>query len=97
VAAAGSAFSKIPALGLRIKTEIKGFPGSRTQTAAAAGPSCPFLPALGSRPETEFIGFAGNRARTANGGCCQPAGVRFPVRLHKKGCFATAEQPFFST
>ena len=31
-APAGPEFSKCPASGLRIKTEIKGFPGSRTQT-----------------------------------------------------------------
>ncbi|MEF2738585.1 MAG: hypothetical protein U0O18_03195, partial [Clostridia bacterium] len=64
VAATGLFFSKIPALGLRIKTEINGFPGNHTQTVPAAGPAFPFLPARGSRPETEINGFAGRRART---------------------------------
>ena len=45
--AAGSEFSKCPALGLRIKTEIKGFPGSRTQTVAATGLVFSKIPALG--------------------------------------------------
>ena len=62
--AAGSEFSKCPALGLRIKTEIKGFPGSRTQTVAATGLVFSKIPALGLRIKTEINGFPGNHTQT---------------------------------
>ena len=70
--AAGSEFSKCPALGLRIKTEIKGFPGSRTQTAAPAGSAFSKIPALGLRIKTEIKGFPGSRTQTV-----VPAGPEF--------------------
>ena len=61
---AGLEFSKCPASGLRIKTEIKGFPRSRTQTVAAAGPKFSKCPASGLRIKTEIKGFPRNRTQT---------------------------------
>ena len=61
---AGPEFSKCPALGLRIKMEFKGFPGSRTQTVAPAGLVFSKIPALGLRIKTEINGFPGNHTQT---------------------------------
>lgn len=50
--------------GLRIKTENKGFAGSRAQTAPALQREKKKTPASGLRIKTENKGFAGNRAQT---------------------------------
>ena len=52
------------ASGLRIKTENKGFAGSRAQTAPAQQRGKRKLSALGLRIKTENKGFAGSRAQT---------------------------------
>ena len=51
--------------GLRIKTENKGFAGSRAQTAPVLQREKRKTPASGLRIKTENKGFAGNRAQTA--------------------------------
>ena len=51
--------------GLRIKTESKGFAGSRAQTAPALQREKRKISALGLRIKTENKGFAGSRAQTA--------------------------------
>ena len=51
--------------GLRIKTENKGFAGSRAQTAPALQRGKRKISASGLRIKTENKGFAGSRAQTA--------------------------------
>ena len=51
--------------GLRIKTENKGFAGSRAQTAPALQREKRKIPASGLRIKTKNKGIAGNRAQTA--------------------------------
>ena len=51
--------------GLRIKTENKGFAGSRAQTAPALQRGKRKIPAPGLRIKTENKGIAGSRAQTA--------------------------------
>ena len=53
------------ALGLRIKTENKGFAGSQAQTAPALQREKRKTPASGLRIKTENKGFAGSQAQTA--------------------------------
>lgn len=50
--------------GLRIKTENKGFAGSRAQTAPVLQREKRKTPASGLRIKTENKGFAGSRAQT---------------------------------
>ena len=75
---AGPGFSKLPARGLRIKTDFIGFPGNRTQTGKTAGPGFSEFPARGLRVKTDFIGFPGNRTQT--GAADGPRFSEFPAR-----------------
>ena len=92
-APAGPEFSKCPASGLRIKTEIKGVPGSRTQTGGGGRAGILKVPGIRFAHQNRNQRVSGesyaNRRRPAG-----PAGARYPVHLHKKGCSASAEQPF---
>ena len=56
---------KIPATGLRNKTENKGFVGGRAQTLPALQRVKRKIPAPGLRIKTGNKGFAGSRAQTA--------------------------------
>ena len=55
---------KIPAPGLRIKTEKKGFAGNRAQTAPVLQREKRKISASGLRIKTENKGFAGSQAQT---------------------------------
>ena len=84
---AGLEFSKCPASGLRIKTEIKGFPRNRTQTAAAAGPKFSKCPASGLRIKTEIKGFPRSRTQTVAAAGpkfskCPASGLRIKTEIN---------------
>ena len=63
------AISIFPAPGLRMKTEINGLQGSRTQTEGPGVSAISIFPASGLRMKTEINGFQGSRTQTE-----QPAG-----------------------
>ena len=57
-------FSSYPARGLRTKTEINGFQGSRTQTEGPGVPAISIFPAPGLRTKTEVNGVQRRRTQT---------------------------------
>lgn len=66
--------------GLRIKTENKGFAGSRAQTAPALQREKRKISASGLRIKTENKGFAGSQAQTAR--LCPYNGVNSKIVLY---------------